>query len=306
MHLLPDPAMPPGAGPSLTDARDFWQLPPHKLDSLLALTHQVDQMELKLVVPVDAHASACASLGADLSGAPARRVYYLDTADLVLERHGVVARVRRFENGSGDFVIKLRPITPDDLPARWRRSKRFLIEADALPGRFFCTGTLKRRLGMVDVEQVLGERSLGALFSQKQLSLLAAYAPVPVGFDELRVLGPVAVRRCRVRPDGLDGVLAVERWTYPDGSSILELSTRCPAEEAVPVAARVASVLRRHGIDVTDCQRTKTRATLAYFTWQSSGRTDSRHCPACSAPAGSGIGEVCSHSHRPRPCPSPG
>lgn len=274
MHL-PDPATPAGIGPLAADAREFWRLPPHKLDSLLALTHQADQMELKLVVPADAHASACASLGADLSRASARWVYYLDTADLMLERHGVVARVRRFEKGSGDFVIKLRPITPDDVSARWRRSKRFLVEVDAMPGRFFCTGALKRRLDTVDVEQALNDGlSLSALFSQKQLALLAAYAPAPFGFDELRIFGPVGVRRCRVRPDGLGGVLAVERWTYPDGSSILELSTRCPAEEAVPVAARLASVLHRYGIDVTDCQQTKTRATLAYFTGRSSCRSD--------------------------------
>ena len=124
MHLLPDPAMSVSTGPLPTDARDFWQLPPHKLDRLLALTHQADQIELKLVVPVGAHASVCESLGADLSRASTRRVYYLDTADLLLERHGVVARVRSFEDGSGDSVIKLRPITPDDLPVRWRRSKR--------------------------------------------------------------------------------------------------------------------------------------------------------------------------------------
>ena len=293
------PAMP-------ADAREFWQLPPHKLDSLLALTHQADQMELKLVVPVDAHAAACASLGADLSGASARRVYYLDTADLMLERHGVVARVRRFEKGSGDFVVKLRPITPDDLPARWRRSKRFLVEVDAMPGRYFCTGALKRRLDTVDVERALSDGpSLGALFSQEQLALLAAYVPAPFAIAELRVFGPVRVRRCRVRPRGLGGVLAVERWSYPDGSSILELSTRCPAEEAVPVAARVASLLRRYGIDVADCRQTKTRATLAYFTGRSSRRSDERNCPTCFARPGSGIAGVCIHRHRPAPCPSP-
>jgi hypothetical protein len=298
MHLS-DPAMP-------ADARDLWQLPPHRLDSLLALTRQADQMELKLVVPADAHAGACASLGADLSDAPARRVYYLDTADLQLERHGVVARVRRFEKGSGDFVIKLRPITPDELPARWRKSKRFRMEVDAMPGRYFCTGALKRRLDTGDVRRALSDGdSLGALFSQKQLALLAAYGPAPFGFDELRVFGPVRVRRCRVRPAGLDGVLAVERWTFPDGSTILELSTRCPAERAVPVAARLASVLRGHGIDVTDCRQTKTRATLAYFTGRSSCRPDQRHCPACFAAPGSGIGEVCSHRPQPSPCPSP-
>ena len=284
MRLLPDPVTSVGTAPLLTDARAFWQLPPHKLDRLLALTHQADQIELKLVVPVDAHASACASLGADLSRASARRVYYLDTADLTLERHGIVARVRSFGNGSGDAVIKLRPITPDDLPARWRRSKRFLVEVDAMPGRFFCTGALKRRLG-TDVEQVLDEgRSFAALFSEKQRALLAAYAPPHVGLDELAVFGPVEVRRCRIRPDGLDGVLAVERWSYPDGSSILELSTRCPATDAVPVTARVASVLRAYDIDVTGFQQTKTRTTLAYFACAQHGRNPDRNGASSAAP----------------------
>jgi hypothetical protein len=125
MHL-PDTATPAGIGPLAADAREFWRLPPHKLDSLLAL----------------------------------------------------------------------RPTTPDDLSARWRRSKRFLVEVDAMPGRFFCTGALKRRLDTVDVEQALSDGlSLSALFTQKQLALLAAYAPAPFGFDELRIFGPVGVRR---------------------------------------------------------------------------------------------------------------
>jgi hypothetical protein len=266
MPLLPDRSTPVSSDALPSDAQFFWQLPPRRLDRLLTLTHQADQVELKLVVPVDAHASVCASLGADLSRASARKVYYLDTADLMLERHGVVARIRSFEDGSGDSVVKLRPISPGDLPPRLRESKRFVVEVDAMPGRFFCTGAMKRRLGMVDVEQALGEgRSLDALFSHRQRVLLAAYAPPTVELDNLLVFGPVQVRRCRVQPVGLDGALTVEHWAYPDGSSILELSTRCRAEVAMAATARVTSVLKAHDINVTGCQQTKTRTTLAYF-----------------------------------------
>ena len=59
--------------------------------------------------------------------------------------------------------------------------------------------------------------------------------------------------------------LAVERWSYPDGSSILEISTRCAARAAVQVAAQLASVLRAYEIDLTGDQQTKTQATLSYF-----------------------------------------
>jgi hypothetical protein len=256
MPLLPDHSTPVSADALPSDAQAFWQLPPRRLDRLLTLAHQADQVELKLVVPVGAHASVCRSLGADLSRASVRRVYYLDTADLMLERHGVVARIRSFENGSGDSVVKLRPISPGDLPAGLRRSKRFVVEVDAMPGRFFCTGAMKRRLGMVDLEQALGEgHSLGALFSQKQRALLAAYAPPTVG---------------------LDGALTVEHWAYPDGSSFVELSTRCRAEEALAATARVTSVLRAYGIDVAGCQQTKTRTTLAYFACAHRGREHGR------------------------------
>jgi hypothetical protein len=250
----------------LTDARKFWRLPPRKLDKLLALTRQADHVELKLVVPPAAQTATCASLGVDLSRAPTRRVYFLDTADLALERHGVVARVRSVDNRADDCVIKLRPVTPGDLPARLRRSKRVAVEIDAMPGHFVCTAAMKRRLGAQDVERAItGGEPLHTLFSGAQRAMFAAHAPAHVSIDDLTVFGPVDVRRCKVLPGGLDRVLAVERWTYPDGSSILELSTRCEARAAVPVAARITGLLRDHRIDVTGFQQTKTRSTLAYF-----------------------------------------
>ena len=266
MHVVTDPAAKPGAGPMLTDARTFWQLPPHMLDRLLALTRQVDHVELKFVVPEEAHASTCASLGVDLARATVRKVFYLDTADLTLQRHGVVARVRSLDNKPDDSVIKLRPVNPGDLPPKLRRLKRFAVEVDAMPGRFVCSGAMRRRLGKHDVEQTMTEhRPLRALFSQKQLALLAAHVPADVRIDDLTVFGPVDVRRVKVALDGLSRGLIVERWTYPDGSGILELSTRCPAKAAVPVTAEVASVLRRHQVDITGFQQSKTRTTLTYF-----------------------------------------
>ncbi len=265
MHPAIDPAN-TNAGPMLTDARTFWQLPRRKLDRLLALTHQADHVELKLVVPATAHATTCSSLGIDLSSASARRVYYLDTKDLMLERHGVVARIRSLDNKPDDSVIKLRPVVPDELPGRLRRSKRFGVEVDAMPGRFVCSGALRRRLGRNDVERTMAKgRPLRSLFSKEQLALLAAHVPAQVDIDDLAVFGPVDVRRGKVVLDGLDRALSVERWTYPDGSSILELSTRCAAATAVPVTAQVASVLRAYNVDVTGLQQTKTRVTLAYF-----------------------------------------
>ena len=59
---------------------------------------------------------------------------------------------------------------------------------------------------------------------------------------------------------------ALEQWTFPDGSRILELSTRCPPHAILPVTARMAAVLRAHGVDLTGPQQTKTHATLDFFS----------------------------------------
>lgn len=250
----------------LIDARRFWRLPPHQLDTLLALTRQADHVELKLVVPPDAHPAVCASLGVDLDRRPARRVYYLDTPDLALERHGVVARVRSVEKRRADCVIKLRPVTPRDLPGRLRKSKRVAVEVDAMPGQFVCSAAMKRRLRRGAVDRALADgRPLHTLFSAPQRALLRRQAPAGLDLDDLTVFGPVDVRRVKIFPAGLGHRLAVERWTYPDGSRLLEVSTRCAARDVVPVTAGITSLLRDHHIDTSGSQQTKTRTTLAYF-----------------------------------------
>ncbi|MGW4943010.1 hypothetical protein ACWEOZ_15670 [Actinoplanes sp. NPDC004185] len=255
MQLVQDPA-------TTADAQQFWQLPGRELDRLLASARHADRVELKLVVPVTAHEATCASLGVDFSRASARKVYFLDTDDLKLKRHGVVARIRSVGDRADDSVVKLRPCVADELPARLRRSKRFGVEVDAMPGQFVCTGAIARRLGKNDVRKaVRGYRPLRTLFSKEQLALL----PGRIRIGDLSIFGPVDVRREKILPQGADFRLAVERWTYPDGSSILELSTRCAARAAVPVAAQLASVLRAYEIDLTGEQQTKTHTTLSYF-----------------------------------------
>ena len=54
-------------------------------------------------------------------------------------------------------------------------------------------------------------------------------------------------------------------WIYPDGSRILELSTRCETNEAFQVAAETRAFLVERGVDVSGEQETKTRKTLRYF-----------------------------------------
>lgn len=189
----------------------------------------------------------------------------------------MVVRVRSIERKPDDSVIKLRPVVPGELSAALRRSKRFVVEIDGMPGGYVCSGALKERLGVHDVERAMaGERQLSALFSKRQLALLAAHAPAGVGIGNLAILGPIDTRRRNVVPDGLGRALAVELWTYPDASRIVELSTRCTADQALLVAARTAAVLRAHGVGLAGAQQTKTRATLDYFSGRRSAAARDR------------------------------
>ena len=85
-----------------------------------------------------------------------------------------------------------------------------------------------------------GRRGRGAA-SQAVLEaparVLRQNAPEGIELDDLLVLGPINVFKLKTRPKGVRHKLAVELWNYPDGTRILELSTKCPPAEAFDVAA---------------------------------------------------------------------
>jgi hypothetical protein len=236
-----------------------------QLAELLALIKESDSVELKLTVPEPDQRSTVAALGMDPLDAQIRQVFFFDTPELALDKQGVVVRSRRIQGKGDDSVVKLRPVVPSDLPAELRQSAGFRVEVDALPGGFVCSGTLKRALGPRDVKRtVAGERPLRKLFSKQQRAFFAEHAQ-GVELDDLSVLGPIFVLKLGFVPEGLDRKLVAEMWIYPDGSRVLELSTRTATTEAFQVAAEVRAFLAGRGVDISGEQQTKTRKALEYF-----------------------------------------
>jgi hypothetical protein len=238
-----------------------------QLAELLALIKESDSVELKLTVPESHHRSTVMALGMDPLEAQIRQVVFFDTPGLDLDHHGVVVRARRVQGKGDDSVVKLRPVVPDELPAKLRRSGSFRVEVDALPGGFVCSGTMKGGLRPGEVRAALaGELAVRKLFSKEQREFYAAHAPDGLALDDLSVLGPIFVLKLRLTPAELDNRrLVAEMWLYPDGSRVLELSTRCGTGEAFQVAAETRAFLARRGVDLSGEQQTKTRKALAYF-----------------------------------------
>jgi hypothetical protein len=141
-----------------------------------------------------------------------------------------------------------------------------VVEVDAMPGGFVCSASLKGVSTNEVVKQTaLGDAPIKKLYSKQQRSFYKAHAPDGVTLEGLRVLGPITVFKLKLRPTGFERKLAVELWNYPDGSRILELSTKCAPAEAFQVAAEARAYLGSVGVDLSGAQQTKTATALRYF-----------------------------------------
>ena len=245
------------AAPTLTD---------EQVVEALSVMKDSDSVELKLTVPEAHQRSTVLGLGMDPLEAQIRVVVFFDTPDLALDAHGLVVRARRIQGKGDDSIVKLRPVTPAALPAKLRRLENFRVEVDALPGGFVCSGTLKGALPPTAVKAALaGSLPIRKLFSKEQRAYYAEHAPAGVALDDLAPLGPIFVLKLRFAAKELGRRLVAEMWLYPDGSRILELSTRCATTEAFQVAAETRAFLATRSVDLTGEQETKTRKALRYF-----------------------------------------
>ena len=111
----------------------------------------------------------------------------------------------------------------------------------------------------------MGKRAEAKLFSKAQQAFYAEHAPEGIELDDLSVLGPIFVLKLKYLPKEFDRRLVAEMWLYPDGSRILELSTKCAPDEAFQVAAETRAFLAGKGVDLGGEQETKTRKALEFF-----------------------------------------
>ncbi|MBK7768513.1 MAG: hypothetical protein IPI44_22245 [Sulfuritalea sp.] len=236
---------------------------------MFRLVKGATSVELKLSVPVGAGRATVKSIGLDPVEAQPRQAFFFDTPDLALNKAGVVVRARRIQGGGGDTVIKLRPVEPSTIDPDLRRSAAFKIEVDAMPGGFVCSASFK---GVCSGQEVLdvasGEMPLRKLFSKEQRAFYDAHAPAGLTMDKLVLLGPTFLLKSKHQPKAkdFDRPIVFEVWIYPDGSIVMEVSTKCLPKETFQVAGDFRDYLARHGIVLGADQSAKTRTALDFFT----------------------------------------
>ena len=238
-----------------------------QVSELLGLMKHSGGVELKLTVADSAIRSTADALGMDPLEAEIRQVVFFDTPDLTLSKAGVVVRARRIQGGEGDTVVKLRPVNPETLSPEIRESASVKVEVDTMPKGFVCSASMKGKTTAKDVRAVvLGKMEIRDLFTKKQRAFYKANAPNGLKLGELSVLGPINLMKLEFEPDGLKREFVAELWMYPDGSRILELSTKATSDDAFAVAAETRAYLTKKGLDLTADQQPKTNRALKHFT----------------------------------------
>ena len=243
------------------------QFAPEQVATILKLLKGSNSVELKLVVPATGHHATVATIGLDPVEAQPRQAFFFDTPDLDLNKAGVIVRARRIPGGRADTVIKLRPVDPAAIDPALRRSASFKIELDAMPGGFVCSASFKgavHRPGSARRDRRRNATSIAVLEGTARLLRRAR----PGGHQDGLVadLGPHLPAQGQAQPKDFNRRITIEMWLYPDGSRILEISTKSLPEEAFQVAAEFKSYLASCGITLGVSQETKTRSALEYFT----------------------------------------
>jgi len=237
------------------------------LQVMMDLIKGADSVELKLTIHESARADAARALGVDPLDSQMRQVFFFDTPDLALNAAGVVVRARRRQNEEGDTVVKLRPVVPNDLPEDLRAMETFNVEVDAMPGGYVCSASFKGSADNTAIREAAGgDRPIRKLFSKSQRAFYQTHAPDAIELDSLSVLGPIPTIKVKVTPEGFGRKLVGELWMYPDGSQIVELSTKARPDEAFQVSAEARAFLLSKGVDLSGEQQTKTKTALEFFS----------------------------------------
>jgi hypothetical protein len=250
----------------MTDTAGQAGLDADQFVNLMGLLQGAKSVELKLTIPAEHHRATFDALKVDPLDAQVRLVTFFDPPDLALNQAGVVVRARRIQGKGADSVVKLRPVVPDDIPAELHALEMFGIEVDAMPGGYVCSGSYK---GVADPDQAklvtFGQAPVHKAFSKEQRAFYKAHAPEGLELDDLSILGPIFVLKLPFTPAELAHKLVIEMWLYPDGSRILELSTKCAPADIATTVSSVRQYLVARDIDRHGEQQTKTKRALEYF-----------------------------------------
>ncbi len=225
-----------------------------------------DAVEIKCTIRPDQELRAERAMEVDEDTAEVRLVYFYDTPELDLFKARVVLRARLLKGDADDSTVKFRPVEPASIPKDWLRLKGFKLEADWVGDHVVCSASLTDLQQRDEIDEVAkGKRAIGKLFSSDQERFLREFYKGPLGFEKLRVIGPIRVLRWKPKHETFPHELTLEEWRLPSGEELVEVSIKAPPDQALEARKEFETHLRDLGLDPKGAQDTKTRTVLEYF-----------------------------------------
>lgn len=229
------------------------------------------QCEVKVTLASEEIADALRRLGLVEAEASRLMLWYFDSRELELLDHGVILRGRRIAGERDKSTAKLRFRGASASVPGWLEVHGFKREADLTGSKEVMSWGLTAKTEEGAIESVLaGIRPVDALFNAEQRKLIADCSPIPVDWGDLVPLGPIEAKIWSVESGGRAGdfhrKLTAERWTLPNGTDLLQVSTRAPGHEAAAAQAELLGYLESLGLSLSLRQETKTRIALEYFS----------------------------------------
>ena len=177
----------------------------------------------------------------------------------------MILRAREVEGDDDDSTVKLRPFTRPELDSALATNDDLKCELDRDPdgATSACSLKVDQEEGQID-EVAAGERQLRTLFSSEQELMYAAHGP-GISMTELEPLGPIPARVWTLRTDEVSEKVTAELWYMPDGSQVLELSTKVDLEDADDAMDDLLDFVADRDIDLDATQESKTKRALLGF-----------------------------------------
>ena len=206
------------------------------------------------------------ALQLDPLDAQIRQVFFFDTPDLALNRarrgRARAPRPRQGRRRSSSCGRSCRTSSP---PACGDRAN-FVVEVDAIPGGFVCSGAMKRTARPCGVRRGAQREAGPQLFSKQQRAFYAAHPPEGMELDDLRSSGPSRPEAASSRP-----AASADGWWPSCGSTPTGRgSSSSPPSALRPRRSRrvaeTHAFLTERGIDLTGEQHTKTTRALDFFS----------------------------------------
>lgn len=225
-----------------------------------------EAIEIKATIPDTQIENALIRFNLTLDNDEERYIYFFDTPTLDLLKAGIIARARRVVGGEHDSTVKFRPVAPEDISDKWRKTSGFKIEADASEKGVVKSASFSMPVAKGLIKAVFeGEKSIAKLFTKEQKDFLAGMTNYPIDFSAMAILGPLKANRWKFEDPACPWKITAELWRREDGDRLMETSIKAPIVQAAAAIGGFMAFLKEVGANRDSRQQTKTRWALDYY-----------------------------------------